>query len=537
MKHYLFFLLIGINFFFSYHQVISQDKPTAFSIHLEQMDFQNAPALQSYAYGIIEDHWILIGGKTNGLHDHRPPFAFLPSVRNQQIYLVDPTSKEVWSAGVSSLSGILADQLSSTNMAFYQEENILYLVGGYGYSDIQEDWLTHPYLTAVDLEGLKNAILEGNPIQDFFFQYQDDNMAVTGGQLAQIGEKYYLVGGQKFTGRYNPHNGPSFIQEYTNEIRIFDINFDGDQLSIENYSALNDADHLHRRDYNLLPQIFQDGSFGATLFTGVFQYDVDVPWLNIVNIKENDYEVVMGFEQLLNQYHTAHLPVYDSSYNAMHSFFFGGIGMYYADADGQLWVDSLVPFVKTISRVSRYKDGSYEEHLSDQEMPGFLGASAEFMLAPTTPLYAPGIVNLDQLPEEKTLVGYIVGGIESDQKNIFMQMTGSSVATNKVFKVFINKSAATTTYSLQPNAPFKIKCYPNPASDSLTVELAGAKKGVMTLSIFDLQGKIIVDQKIDISENNFKTVINISKLLSGTYYLKVVGNSGEQAVAKFSVTN
>lgn len=51
-------------------------------------------------------------------------------------------------------------------------------------------------------------------------------MAVTGGRLNQINNTYFLVGGQRFTGRYNPmgpEHGPGFTQEYTNQIKQFQL--------------------------------------------------------------------------------------------------------------------------------------------------------------------------------------------------------------------------------------------------------------------------------------------------------------------------
>jgi hypothetical protein len=42
-------------------------------------------------------------------------------------------------------------------------------------------------------------------------------------------------------------------------------------LSISNYQTVTDAVHLHRRDYNLLPQVFPNGELGYTISSGVFK--------------------------------------------------------------------------------------------------------------------------------------------------------------------------------------------------------------------------------------------------------------------------
>ena len=93
-------------------------------------------------------------------------------------------------------------------------------------------------------------------------------MAVTGGYLGLLNDEFYLVGGQRFMGRYNPMGpdfGPGFIQEYTNAIRRFRIADDGtERYAITDYEETVDTAELHRRDYNLVPQIFPNGESRAS---------------------------------------------------------------------------------------------------------------------------------------------------------------------------------------------------------------------------------------------------------------------------------
>ena len=85
------------------------------------------------------------------------------------------------------------------------------------------------------------------------------------------------------------------------------------------------------------------------------------------------------FNQYLSQYHSAKIPIYDTDNNMMHTLFFGGMSQYKLDADGNLIQDDNVPFVKTISKVSRFRDGSMIESSLDIEMPTLLGSGAEFI--------------------------------------------------------------------------------------------------------------------------------------------------------------
>jgi hypothetical protein len=128
----------------------------------------------------------------------------------------------------------------------------------------------------------------------------------------------------------------------------------------------------------------------------VFQYAEDIPWLNTVDVDANGYTVVPDFEQLLNQYHTAHLPAYSSAANTMHTVFFGGIGRYYFDGNGQLWDDVNVPFVNTISRVTRSGSGAMEE-TAIGHMPALLGSSAEFIRSADVATSFDDVIDLDQL--------------------------------------------------------------------------------------------------------------------------------------------
>jgi hypothetical protein len=151
------------------------------------------------------------------------------------------------------------------------------------------------------------------------------NLAITGGQLGKIDDTFYLVGGQKFDGLYNPMGGHSFIQTCSNQIRKFTIDNSGSQLSYGSYDTLTDEVHLRRRDYNLLPQIFPDGFEGYTISSGVFQANADLPFLYPVDINASGYTPITTFNQYLSNYHSAKAALFDRSNNEMHSLFFSGM--------------------------------------------------------------------------------------------------------------------------------------------------------------------------------------------------------------------
>jgi len=327
-----------------------------FTIRLGQMKINNMPALQSFAYATWQGKWLMVGGRKDGLHRRQPWATFDEEGQNRFIYVVDPQNKKVWKQSLENLPAPVAEQLQNTNMQFCQTGNNLIVTGGYGYSKTADDHITFPYLTVIKVDELITAILNNKVISNSIVQIKDERMAVTGGRLAKLRDTFLLAGGQRFDGRYNPHgpdHGPGFKQEYNNEIRKFTIEYDKDTPVIKNYSAINDSINLHRRDYNLVPQVFKNDELGYTMFSGVFQYNQDLPFTNFVDIAGGTYKVNTGFEQKFSHYHTAVMPMYDKVSASMYAVFFGGIARYFPGSNGTIFENKDVPFTKTINVVIR----------------------------------------------------------------------------------------------------------------------------------------------------------------------------------------
>ena len=501
--------------------------PEEFTVAIEPFEIAGAPGIHSYSWGMTSDQkWIIIGGRIDGLHRRQPFAAFLDEDNNRHVYVIDPQNENVWSAPISVLPAPIFEQLKSTNQQFYQDSNTLYIIGGYGYSATSGDHITFPNITAIAIDELANAVINQNSIIPCFRQSSDNNLKVTGGQLGYLNGYYYLVGGQLFDGRYNPMgptHGPGFTQIYTDEIRKFQIVDDGVNLSIQNFSAIHDSANLHRRDYNMCPQIFPDGTKGFTAFSGVFNPN-DLPWLTCVNVHESTYEVIPSFYQYLSHYHSAEIPVHDAAANTMHTLFFGGMSQYYIDDQNTLLEDENVPFVKTISRVTRYSDWSMEEtELSYIEMPALVGSGAEFIPV-NTYFSEDGILDLNAVPSSKTLVGYIYGGIESSDENIFFVNTGTeSSASNVIFKVYIDKSTVSDNeISIGGREVFDPIIYPVPTRNTLNVEFNLLRVEEISINIVDSDGKIVEKTPFTAEESGWQKIkLSTKNLKSGNYYLVI----------------
>lgn len=503
--------------------VFSQTTP--FNIYIEPMNISALGGLQAYAFGQHNGKWLIVGGRLDGLHRRQPFAAFDVAGNNNQLIVIDPVSQQKWTAPITSLSVSLQEQLSSTNMEFHQEGNYLYIVGGYGYNAASSARKTFDKLTAIDVPSVINAVIGGNSFTSYFRQMSDAQFAVTGGHLKKINNTFYLVGGNKFDGNYNPMGGPTYTQVYTDAIRKFNLTDDGTTITISHLPTITDAANLHRRDYNAVPQILPNGAEGITAFSGVFQPTVDLPFLNCVNIDSSSYVVNNLFQQYYNHYHCATLPLYSVANNEMHNVFFGGIAQYY-DSLGVLVQDNNVPFVKTIARVTRDGAGTMAEYKLPVEMPSLLGAGAEFIPIISVPHFNNDVFKLDDFTADSTLVGYIYGGISSTAANIFFTNTGTqSSASSQIFKVYVIKNSSVGIHNLneQSIGTLKMQVLPNPNDGNFLVKFNLNKIAETKISIYSIDGKKIEERiltNLVLGENTFQRKIkNLN--LGGTYILTI----------------
>jgi hypothetical protein len=517
----------------------AQTIPFNYSVKLKPVTVSGLPGLHSFAVAQSNGKWLVIGGRKDGLHARQPFNAFLAVNSNTDIYVIDVANNQYWTASVNTLATGLKEQLQSTNMNFYQDNDSLYIIGGYGYSATAADHVTYPNLTSVSVSGLINAIVNGTPITSHFKQITDTKFAVNGGQLGKIGSMFYLVGGHKFDGRYNPMGMATYTQTYVDGLSKFSINNSGSILSVSNYTKTTDMVHLHRRDYNLMPQIFPTGEEGYTIASGVFQIGIDLPFLYPVDIKASGHTPVTSFNQYLSNYHSAKISTYDSINNTMHSLFFGGMSQY-SYIGGVLTQDNNVPFVKTISRVSRNSLGVLQENVFPIEMPALLGASAEFIPNHSVPHYESEIIKLSKITADSTLLGHIYGGIYSPQINPFTaNNTGVTNAHNTIYEVWLLNSQPTGIKPLDGSNPLIVSVFPNPSKSQINLNFDLPTDGDMDLQITDANGKIIWN-KMFFALIKGKQTINISnklKLANGIYSFNFTFNEKYSTVEKVIITD
>ncbi len=509
-----------------------QTKP--FDIFLEPITISGLAGLQAYAFGQHNGVWLLVGGRLDGLHRRQPFAAFDIAGNNNQLIVVDPISKQKWTAPLTSLSVSIREHLSSTNMQFHQEGDFLYVIGGYGYHAASGEKITFNHLTAIDVPAAIQAVISANDLSSSIRQISDPLFAVTGGHLKKINDSYFLIGGHKFDGDYNPMGHATYVQTYTNAIRKFKISDDRATINILHTGTIVDETNLHRRDYNAVSQIMPNGEEGITAFSGVFQVNADLPFLNSVDISSSSYTVNNSFQQYFNHYHCAVLPLYSDSKKEMHNVFFGGIAQYYY-SNNIMVQDNNVPFVKTIARVTRDSAGRMAEYKLPLEMPNYLGSSSEFIPNKKLAHYDNEVIKLDELFGDTTMVGYIFGGIQSTDKNIFFSNSGlESNASNQIFKVHLIKNSIVGTHDLneQSIGSLKMQLYPNPNNGEFTIRFHLNKISPTKVLISDIHGNILEEKFLDhlqIGLNYYRSKV-IDPNTNGNYIITL--ESGKEKVSQ-----
>lgn len=478
MKHLLLFLSL------SALPVFGQ---TDRSVYLRPKQIPGFMGLQSFAFGQHDGKWVIIGGRLDGLH-RRQPFAAFDSIgHNNQIFVIDPKTNELWKAPVDGLAPALRDQLKGTNICFTQDSTRLLLAGGYGISGTGENHITFPYLTIVELPELIAAVQNGTPGDHLFRQYADERFAVTGGQLLKAGSIYHLVGGHRFDGQYNPADRPTFTQTYTNANREFILNGSGEPEILGETQDIQ----LHRRDFNMTLNQDKSGDQYLMAYSGVFQEKKDLPFLSAVRVLQMKMQEQPSFRQYYNHYHCPDFSYYDVKNDEMNTLFFGGISQYY-DSLGILVQDNQVPFVATISRVIQHAGNVTVEYKLPVEMPALLGAGGEFIPNPEAGLYRKGIFQFPEDAPDSLFIGTIVGGIASTARNIFwINDDAESAASSGMYEVYLVKSMQRNQKNEMSCSPVSLYAYWNENEPWYRVHFTLPKTTMVELKWTNRKGRVI----------------------------------------------
>ncbi len=466
-----------------------------FSLELVETDLAGMPALHSFAWAQRDGRWLFVAGRTDGLHGGLQGFdpdPFPDELANDVLWVVDPATGEAWSRPLDELGAALADPLRATNPQAERRGETLYVVGGYGNDTATGSKVTFPTLTALDLPGVIAAVVGGGALAPHVRQLRDERLAVTGGELLRVGERFYLVVGQRFDGEYVEGGaGSDFEQTYTEAIASFGIEDDGTSLALADYAVeAESAEHLHRRDLTVAPLVI-GGEPGFALYGGVFRPDIPLPFLYPVAFAPGAEPALLpdeAFEQKISHYTAPALPLYDAETGATHTTLFGGIGLFaVSEETGEAEQDYLVPFIDDVTTVTRAADGSYTETIQPFRLPGLLGTNAVFIPSEDAPSTENEVLLLGDLGG-RTLVGHIVGGLEAEMPHPG-RLGGTSAPSRRVFEVWVTPFATAAEPGSTPLALALDAPYPNPFRSEATVALVLDRAAAVSVEVFDVLGR------------------------------------------------
>jgi len=443
---------------------ISLDNNLPYRISLRGYDFGAAelPTLHSFAAGHHDGKWVLIAGRTNGLHGFdrfNPQDNFPVQTQSREVWVVDPVAKQSWRRSLqdpgAGLSELEVNSLTPTNNQSYQAGHRLYMTGGYGVISTNQDG-THNYgtfdtLSAIDLPGIIDWVTTGSgAAADHIRQVNDPKVKVTGGGMVAIDGRTHLVFGQDFNGAYVPQVSGA----YTRQVRSFDIVDDSVNLVLQNVTSTTPLEAYRRRDLNVFPVIAPGaGSLveeRLVALSGVFTpangaFTVPIEIDAAGNPSMDDPNDPATFKQGFNGYHSAKLGLYSEAAGEMHEIIFGGISVQFLDEQTmQVQTDHALPFVNDITAVKIDAAGAFSQHhlgffpaindLGGKRLR--FGTNAEFFHAEGIETFANGVIKLDALSQETTL-GYIFGGLAANGPHTRGVPGIVSSASNTIFEVVL----------------------------------------------------------------------------------------------------
>ncbi len=434
-----------------------------FTLDIELSSIEIPGGVQSGAFAIYNNKILYIGGRTNGLHGFNADNDnFPPLLQNTNVYVIDLETNKVYVKSLSDESSGLnqseIDSLSTTAPEYHQSDKTLYFVGGYGVDTATGEFSTKPILSSINIPGLTNWVQNPNTkksAKQYIRQISNPIFQVTGGALyrATSHSPFLLVFGQDFEGFYTA--GSNGV--YTEQVRTFKLIDDGINLIVFSEKYLPKDPNYLRRDLNVVPllQIKEKNyveSYAA--LAGVFTLE-DGIWTVPVFIDTSGNSFMPNpsknstFKQSMNIYNSAHVGLFSKKANEMHTVVLGGL-TYIDCTGGTCAADPEDPFTNQVIDIVLTKNGKMNQYLMDAAYPfvptnvasdlvssyspNFIfGAGARFIPVDKLPLFPNAVFSLDAL-KNKTLLGYIVGGIMSTINNTNTQ--ADSAASPYIFKVF-----------------------------------------------------------------------------------------------------
>src|ERR1044072_6710406 len=113
--------------------LLSVAQQVPFQVEIEPVNAQAVPPVHSFAFAQQGSKWLIVGGRTNGLHGFSTNDNFDVMYANEYIVVVDTTTWNYYTASILGLPMNIKDPLRSTNMQYTVIGDYLYMGGGFGW--------------------------------------------------------------------------------------------------------------------------------------------------------------------------------------------------------------------------------------------------------------------------------------------------------------------------------------------------------------------------------------------------------------------
>lgn len=399
------------------------------------------PSIQSGVWARQGETLLLFGGRIEGFHGlSAADTTFKTSKANQSIWIVNLSDYSYMEMPVASFDSTLL-QFSSSNMEFVQDNDTLFVMGGYGRStvtDVQSN-RTFPQLMAISVSRMISEVKRGsagNPKNAILYVVKSPYLQITGGEMVRENGMFYVMFGQNYAGTYvSGLNGV-----YTSAVRQFTVKGNAVVDTVTTIESF-----LHRRDLNVEKVEQTVGSFYVG-YGGVFTSSDD-GFTRPVRISIVNGKAVATMNDTLNQttsqYNCAMVSVFDKTSNTNVHGLLGGIGQYqYIPSKGR-WENgdngAKLPFVQTITQMI-WQNGVLTQKIqlppTEPQMPALLGANAVF-IANSNVILNGNVVDYSKVTSDTMAIGIMLGGIKS------LKPTSSSIyptsINNSIYQVTLIK--------------------------------------------------------------------------------------------------
>ncbi len=302
---------------------------------------------------------------------------------------------------------------------------------------------------------VQKGAVEGLPTDSGYYA------KVAGGGMQKVGNVSWLVFGQDFEGLYSVNEGDygkwPVSQVYTERYAAMWFGMPGGKLTAAVLNVIQgdpNSTQFHRRDLNVVTVLDTDGKSPlVAAYGGVFVPGENTGFQQPIYLSGgadamNAKPTLDSYAQMMSQYECATLKMFDSNAKAMSTAFFGGISLYYFNSQTKrLSLDSGLPFINTMSVLTRASNGSHTEFIRTTPLAGYIGANGVFIPNPSVARVSGDIIDINKITK-KTLVGWFYGGIQASAPQ-----RGSSVASSTVYEVWLTPGTPPANYWLVASPP------------------------------------------------------------------------------------